>query len=125
MVDGTCKTAPIKTEVAQVAQENIANEPPKPSKIASSQNFINDAFEARPSVLSSDNKGQNYRGFINVCIILLVLAKFEDMIANILKYGVLMKPSLFASVFSGFDCAVWPNVTITLSLSLFFAFAYL
>lgn len=46
--------------------------------------------EQRPSYLSSEHTEGNYRGFINLGIIILVAANFRLMVENFLKYGLLV-----------------------------------
>ncbi|GFQ96856.1 diacylglycerol O-acyltransferase 1 [Trichonephila clavata] len=46
----------------------------------------------RDSLLSSSSGYTNYRGFLNLCIILLVLSNARLVLENIIKYGILIDP---------------------------------
>ncbi|GFY52819.1 diacylglycerol O-acyltransferase 1 [Trichonephila inaurata madagascariensis] len=46
----------------------------------------------RDSLLSSASGYTNYRGFLNLCIILLVLSNARLVLENIIKYGILIDP---------------------------------
>ena len=75
-------------------------------------------FEARPSMLSSEHPDNSYRGFVNVVIILLIMANMRVVIQNLLKYGVLVRPS------SILHLARVPNVLLTCSIWLYIFAAY-
>jgi len=75
-------------------------------------------FEARPSMLSSEHPDNNYRGFVNVLIILLVLGNLKIVIRNLLKYGLLVRP------LAVLDLMEYPNIVITLLLSIFVLLAH-
>ncbi|CAL1265700.1 unnamed protein product [Larinioides sclopetarius] len=53
----------------------------------------------RDSLLSSSSGYTNYRGFLNLCIILLVLSNARLVLENIIKYGILIDPIQWFKVF--------------------------
>jgi diacylglycerol O-acyltransferase-1 len=75
-------------------------------------------FEQRPSMLSSEHPDNSYRGFVNVIIILLIMANIRIVIQNLLKYGVLVQPSNILYL------AKVPNVVLTVSIWLYIFLAY-
>jgi diacylglycerol O-acyltransferase-1 len=48
----------------------------------------------QPSLLSEESPRQNYRGALNLAFIILVMTHFRLIIENLLKYGILLKPSM-------------------------------
>lgn len=75
-------------------------------------------FKARPSQLSHHHPENDYRGFVNVCIILLVVGNVRIIIQNFNKYGILVDASVALTP------AGWPMLFIILELNLHFVFAY-
>ncbi|XP_035224200.1 diacylglycerol O-acyltransferase 1-like [Stegodyphus dumicola] len=53
----------------------------------------------RDSLLSSSSGYTNYRGVLNLCIVLLVLSNARVALENIIKYGILIDPVQWFTVF--------------------------
>jgi len=69
-------------------------------------------------MLSSEHPDNSYRGFVNVIIILLILANMRIVIQNLIKYGVLVRPSSILYL------AKVPNVVLTMSIWIYIFVAY-
>jgi diacylglycerol O-acyltransferase-1 len=76
------------------------------------------AFDARPSMLSSEHPDNSYRGLVNVMIILLILANLRIVIQNLCKYGVLVRPSSILYLLK------MPNIMLTMSIWIYIFAAY-
>lgn len=64
----------------------------------------------RDSLLSSASGYTNYRGILNLCIVLLVMSTGRLVLENLLKYGFLVRfdaPLLFIK-----DPTAWPSVLV-------------
>lgn len=79
--------------------------------------------EQRDSLFSSSSGYTNYRGFLNLCILLLVVSNARLAVENILKYGILADPFWFISVFLA-EPYHWPNLILVLGGSVFVYIAY-
>lgn len=56
--------------------------------------------KSRDSLLTTSSGFSNYRGILNLVIILLVLSNARAALENIIKYGILVDPFLWLSFFS-------------------------
>lgn len=56
--------------------------------------------KSQDSLFSSSSGYTNYRGFFNLCLILLTLSNLRVALENIIKYGILIDPTEVANVFS-------------------------
>ena len=116
--------AVVRSQVGRQAGESLPAESAKqdhPGRRVQSQaagRASHVEFEARPSMLSSEHPDNSYRGFVNVVIILLIMANMRVVIQNLLKYGVLVRPS------SILHLARVPNVLLTCSIWLYIFAAY-
>eukprot|EP01116_Phalansterium_solitarium_P013494 TRINITY_DN30870_c0_g1_i1.p1 TRINITY_DN30870_c0_g1~~TRINITY_DN30870_c0_g1_i1.p1 ORF type:complete len:470 (-),score=47.22 TRINITY_DN30870_c0_g1_i1:85-1494(-) len=54
------------------------------------------SFQVRPSLLSSENSSDTFRGFLNLMIILLVVTNFRLVVVNLMKYGIIFDFSILA-----------------------------
>ncbi|KYR00645.1 diacylglycerol O-acyltransferase 1 [Tieghemostelium lacteum] len=81
----------------------------------------NGLFAPRHSLLSSESKDIDYRGFLNLLVLLLIFISFRLVILNHLTYGVRIDLSLLTIS----EYHRWPGVLIGLSLNIFILFAYL
>eukprot|EP00802_Teleaulax_amphioxeia_P009995 Tamp_10020.p1 GENE.Tamp_10020~~Tamp_10020.p1 ORF type:complete len:534 (-),score=131.92 Tamp_10020:436-2037(-) len=88
------------------------------AKTAPAEKAAHIAFATRPSMLSTEHPDNNYRGFVNVIIILLILANMRIVIQNLVKYGVLVRPSSILLL------AKIPNVVLALSIWIYLFAAY-
>lgn len=73
--------------------------------------------KVRDSLLSSSSGYTNYRGFLNLCVVLLVMSTGRLVIENILKYGFLVRidiPILFIQ-----DPTAWPSLLVIVCLNFF------
>lgn len=62
----------------------------------------------RDSLLSSASGYTNYRGILNLCVVLLVMSSGRLVLENIIKYGFLVRfdiPILFIK-----DPTAWPSL---------------
>lgn len=55
---------------------------------------------AQDSLFSTSSGYTNYRGFFNLCLILLTLSNVRVALENIIKYGILIDPTQVAVIFS-------------------------
>lgn len=69
-------------------------------------------FKLRPSLLSSDASAENFRGMVNLALLVLVLSNLRVIIMNLLKYGVLLRIEKFYIT----EWQQWPGLLLTLSL---------
>jgi len=72
---------------------------------------------SRDSLLTTSSGYTNYRGILNLVIILLVLSNARAALENVIKYGILVDP-LSWLLFLGEGSKHWPALLIVLSLSL-------
>ncbi|XP_076311213.1 diacylglycerol O-acyltransferase 1-like isoform X2 [Tachypleus tridentatus] len=78
----------------------------------------NPIHRPQDSLLSSSSGYTNYRGLLNLCIVLLVLSNARVALENIIKYGILVDPIQWFKVFMG-KPYIWPSVFIVSSLHVF------
>ncbi|XP_066911181.1 diacylglycerol O-acyltransferase 1-like [Clytia hemisphaerica] len=71
----------------------------------------------QPSFLSSSSGFDNYRGIINLCLLLLILSNFRLAVDNILKYGILVDPKFVLVAME--DPYNWPCTTLFLCSNVF------
>jgi diacylglycerol O-acyltransferase-1 len=62
--------------------------------------------KAIPSLLSSESPFHNYRGFLHLAGLILLVAIFRLVVENLLKYGILLKPETLAS-YMRLDILIW------------------
>lgn len=70
--------------------------------------FCTRFHHVRDSLLSSASGYTNYRGILNLCVVLLVMSSGRLVLENIIKYGFLVRfdiPFLFIK-----DPTAWPSV---------------
>lgn len=68
----------------------------------------NSYHQVRDSLLSSASGYTNYRGILNLCVVLLVMSTGRLVIENVIKYGFLVRfdvPLLFIK-----DPTAWPSL---------------
>ena len=81
--------------------------------------FLFSFHKTRDSLLSSASGYTNYRGVLNLCVVLLVMSTGRLVLENILKYGFLVRfdvPVLFIK-----DPTAWPSLLAIVCESLFVA----
>ncbi|XP_002736160.1 diacylglycerol O-acyltransferase 1-like [Saccoglossus kowalevskii] len=73
------------------------------------------------SLLSSNSGWTNFRGVMNLCVILLGLANIRLVLENLLKYGILIDPFQVISLSLDLHGAPYsfPNVAVILALNVF------
>ncbi|XP_058971297.2 diacylglycerol O-acyltransferase 1 [Pocillopora verrucosa] len=69
--------------------------------------------EKEESLLTSTSGFDNYRGLINLCLILLVLSNFRVALDNLLKYGLLIDPLQVITIFLE-DPYHWPSASLVI-----------
>ncbi|TKR61705.1 hypothetical protein L596_028785 [Steinernema carpocapsae] len=67
--------------------------------------------KAQDSLFSSSSGWTNYRGFVNLAVLLLVVSNGRVALENLIKYGVLVSPLQWI-VFVCTDPWNWPNLTL-------------
>eukprot|EP00057_Strongylocentrotus_purpuratus_P015273 XP_011669747.1 PREDICTED: diacylglycerol O-acyltransferase 1 [Strongylocentrotus purpuratus] len=77
----------------------------------------------RDSLLSNSSGFNNYRGFLNLCIVLLAMSSSRLVLENLIKYGIIMDPIKWFSVFLQ-DPYSWPNFTLLILLNGFILYAF-
>ncbi|GIY04925.1 diacylglycerol O-acyltransferase 1 [Caerostris extrusa] len=87
--DGQGKVRLRRTKSVSVAQ--VDGESRKEDRLRSVQPD-KPVHKCRDSLFSSSSGYTNYRGFLNLCIILLVLSNARLVLENIIKYGILIDP---------------------------------
>ncbi|XP_001639351.2 diacylglycerol O-acyltransferase 1 isoform X1 [Nematostella vectensis] len=75
------------------------------------------------SLFTSTSGFDNYRGILNLCLVLLVLSNFRVALDNILKYGLLIDPVEVATIFLQ-DPYSWPSASLFVCSNIFIQFAF-
>ncbi|XP_054154678.1 diacylglycerol O-acyltransferase 1-like [Oppia nitens] len=79
--------------------------------------------ECRDSLFSSSSKFQNYRGFLNLALIMLALCTGRVALENIIKYGILVDPYQIVRLFIG-STSMWPTVITLLAVNVFILLSF-
>eukprot|EP01135_Chromosphaera_perkinsii_P002313 Nk52_evm99s221 gene=Nk52_evmTU99s221 len=66
------------------------------------------------SLLSSKSGFNNYRGFVNLAVLIMIMHNFRLVLENLLKYGFLFKPLEFTSTYVH-DVEHFPTLTLFLT----------
>ncbi|KAK0409799.1 hypothetical protein QR680_004766 [Steinernema hermaphroditum] len=79
--------------------------------------------KAQDSLFSSSSGYTNYRGFVNLAVLLLVVSNGRVALENLIKYGVLVSPVQWI-IFLCTDPWNWPNATLVVlaNISVFVVF---
>ncbi|XP_071477562.1 diacylglycerol O-acyltransferase 1-like [Diadema antillarum] len=77
---------------------------------------------SQPSLLSHTSGFNNYRGLLNLCIVLLGMSTSRLVLENLIKYGILMDPRIWFNIFLE-DPYSWPNLALIIFLNFFILFA--
>mmetsp|Transcript_5660 Transcript_5660/g.14348 ORF Transcript_5660/g.14348 Transcript_5660/m.14348 type:complete len:462 (-) Transcript_5660:55-1440(-) len=75
-------------------------------------------FQLRPSQLSVKHNNNDYKGFVNVCIILMVIGNLRIIIQNLYKYGILVDMTMISKP------AEWPLFSLIAGQSVHYMIAY-
>lgn len=79
--------------------------------------------EARNSLFSSKSGFVDYRGFLNLCVILLAISNARLFLENVMKYGILVDPfQWIATVLH--NPYQWPNALLMLGSHVFILVAF-
>jgi len=78
----------------------------------------NPCHELADSLFSSSSGFNNYRGMLNLCIILLALSTGRVALENVMKYGILIDPLMWLRVFLA-DPYHWPTFYLVLAANVF------
>ncbi|XP_065676240.1 diacylglycerol O-acyltransferase 1-like [Hydra vulgaris] len=128
------ETSPRKRKTSKLKQESTLTEKDQmkdqnktlePTKISESKderkqdlyNKLKVVHTTSPSILSSSSGFENYRGIINLCLLLLVLSNFRVALDNILKYGVLVDPYIILVFLE--NPYSWPSATLVILSNVF------
>uniref|UniRef100_A0A7E4W3L3 O-acyltransferase n=1 Tax=Panagrellus redivivus TaxID=6233 RepID=A0A7E4W3L3_PANRE len=68
---------------------------------------------AQDSLFSGSSGFTDYRGFFNLAMMLLIVSNGRVALENLIKYGILISPATWISIFSR-DVWKWPNLTMVL-----------
>ncbi|KAL3860276.1 hypothetical protein ACJMK2_010419 [Sinanodonta woodiana] len=100
------------------------------ASMTSAQDIVNDEKKERlkqadkpihrhaDSLFSTESGFTNYRGLLNLCLILLVLSNARLFLENIIKYGILIDPLAYLQLFLS-QPASWPNLCLLLVSNVF------
>lgn len=75
------------------------------------------------SLLTSTSGFENYRGIVNLCLVLLILSNFRVALDNLLKYGLLIDPLQVATIFLE-DPYRWPSTSLVIFSNVFIQFSF-
>ncbi|XP_048738315.1 diacylglycerol O-acyltransferase 1-like isoform X2 [Ostrea edulis] len=75
------------------------------------------------SLFSTDSGFTNYRGLLNLCILLLALSNARLFIENLIKYGILIDPVKVIHYFLQ-EPYSWPNALLLLSVNIYILLIY-
>ncbi|XP_014770315.1 diacylglycerol O-acyltransferase 1 [Octopus bimaculoides] len=75
------------------------------------------------SLFSTSSGFTNYRGLLNLCILLLAISNTRLVLENLIKYGILIDPVASFQMFL-LNPSNWPNVALLALLELFILFAF-
>lgn len=70
------------------------------------------------SLLTSTSGFDNYRGLVNLCLVLLILSNFRVALDNVLKYGLLIDPVQVTTIFLE-DPYRWPSASLVIFSNVF------
>ncbi|XP_020609735.1 diacylglycerol O-acyltransferase 1-like [Orbicella faveolata] len=70
------------------------------------------------SLLTSTSGFDNYRGLVNLCLVLLILSNFRLALDNVLKYGLLIDPVQVITIFLE-DPYRWPSASLVIFSNVF------
>ncbi|XP_067934276.1 diacylglycerol O-acyltransferase 1-like isoform X1 [Watersipora subatra] len=76
------------------------------------------------SLFSSTSGFSNYRGLINLCIVLLVLSNGRVALENLIKYGLLVNPMYWVRLFVFQGPTDWPCAALFLCINVFLLGAF-
>ncbi|GAB1603221.1 diacylglycerol O-acyltransferase 1-like [Argonauta hians] len=76
------------------------------------------------SLFSTSSGFTNYRGLLNLCILLLAISNTRLVLENLIKYGILVDPVASFQLFL-FNPNNWPNVLLLVCLELFILLAFM
>ncbi|XP_064640311.1 diacylglycerol O-acyltransferase 1-like isoform X2 [Lineus longissimus] len=93
------------------------------SRSQAQPNQASEIHHQTDSLLSTSSGFNNYRGLLNLCIVLLVLSNARVALENIIKYGILVDPIAYVTFFLA-DPYSWPCLCLLLSCNIFIFNAY-
>lgn len=76
------------------------------------------------SLLTSTSGFENYRGIVNLSLILLVLSNFRVALDNVLKYGLLIDPVQVTTIFLE-DPYRWPSASLVIFSNVFIQLTFM
>ncbi|XP_076821748.1 diacylglycerol O-acyltransferase 1-like isoform X2 [Clavelina lepadiformis] len=84
---------------------------------------IKKCHTARRSLFSITSGFDDYRGFLNLCVVLLAISNARVFLENILKYGILVDPVQWTSAVLH-NPYEWPNLLLILGSNVFILCAF-
>ncbi|CAG2105571.1 unnamed protein product [Medioppia subpectinata] len=79
--------------------------------------------ECRDSLFSASSNFQNYRGFLNLALIMLALCTGRVALENVIKYGILVDPMQIFRLFFG-GTSIWPTLFTLFAVNIFILFSF-
>lgn len=95
----------------------------EPEYILTSLNKKGFIHKHADSLFSTDSGFTNYRGLLNLCILLLALSNTRLFIENLIKYGILIDPFKVIQYFLS-EPYSWPNALLLFSENFYILFAF-
>lgn len=111
---------PSHIETSQPAQSPPKQRGERRKYILSNEN-IKSYHKPRDSLLSSSSGYTNYRGILNLCVVLLVMSSGRLVLENLLNYGFLVRFDLPLEFIS--DPTAWPAMLALICTNIFIFFA--
>ncbi|ROI69409.1 Diacylglycerol O-acyltransferase 1 [Anabarilius grahami] len=112
-----------RSGAAETLSGQVKEKEPRHDTSASKQKNHSDAgddtfscHKLQESLLSSDSGYSNYRGILNWCVVMLVLSNARLVLENLIKYGILVDPIQFISLFLK-DPYSWPALCLIIGPS--------
>uniref|UniRef100_A0A914W462 O-acyltransferase n=1 Tax=Plectus sambesii TaxID=2011161 RepID=A0A914W462_9BILA len=114
------KRLPSSTSSPRQPQASPPKSPPVDIGVKTPNQYPPDRpiHQAQDSLFSSSSGWTNYRGFLNLSILLLVVSNGRVALENIIKYGILISPFEWLS-YALHDPWRWPNFTMVVLSNIF------
>ncbi|OWA50350.1 Diacylglycerol O-acyltransferase 1 [Hypsibius exemplaris] len=113
---------PEREEEEESRQEECSSSPKPDEEKNSLRVFDHRIHKPRDSLFSSSSGFKDYRGFLNLAVILLILSNTRLLLENIIKYGILVDPIQWLTVILK-DPHRWPCLTVCMASNIFVVIA--
>nr|CAB3237489.1 diacylglycerol O-acyltransferase 1 [Phallusia mammillata] len=117
-----------KNRSFSISDDNLAKqEPSKNGKVEKTREIpeygMKKCHSARASLFSSSSGFDDYRGFLNLCVVLLAVTNARVFLENIMKYGILVDPVQWVATVLD-NPYKWPNLLLILGSNVFILCAF-